>query len=58
MGGFPKINFCSGSLNPDSPLTGMLPLEGECLDEETTVIFSVEPSGCPLRCLRSLIPFL
>ena len=39
---------CSGSLNPDSPLSGKLPLEGDCLDEETTFIslgFKREAAG-------------
>jgi hypothetical protein len=37
--------LCSGSLNPDSPLSGKLPLEGDCLDEETTFIFSGVQTG-------------
>jgi len=39
--------ICSGSLNPDSPLSGKLPLEGDCLDEETTFIFPrVQTGSC------------
>jgi ADP-heptose:LPS heptosyltransferase len=39
--------ICSGSLIPDSPLSGRLPLEGDCLDEETTFIFpGVQTGSC------------
>ena len=36
---------CSGSLISDSPLSGRLPLEGDCLDEETMFIFSGVQTG-------------
>ena len=42
---FSKGGYCSGSLNPDSPLSGQLPLEGDCLDEEPTVSFLVSYSA-------------
>jgi hypothetical protein len=29
--------YCSGSLIPDSPLSGRLPLEGDCLDEDRRI---------------------
>ena len=40
-----RAKVCSGSLNPDSPLSGKLPLEGDCLDEETTFIFPRVQTG-------------
>jgi hypothetical protein len=48
--------MCSGSLIPDSPLSGRLPLEGDCLDEETTFIFpGVQTGSCRAVSAASMI---